>query len=154
MDATALARRLLEAVPANRTAGLEVLYAVDGLSRVALTTPPELTNVIGSLHASGFVALLDATGLAAVIAACRTEQEAETLVPLGASATIDFRAPGRGRLVAECTLDDDGRLALDRLLSGDTERARMGTTTEIMDRTGSVVCSGTFRWNIRTYQNA
>jgi acyl-coenzyme A thioesterase PaaI-like protein len=69
VDATVLARRLLEPIPANRTAGIEVLYAADETGRVAVTTPESMTNVIGSLHASGLVALQDAAGLAAVIGA-------------------------------------------------------------------------------------
>lgn len=69
MDRTALARTLLESIPAHRTTLIEVVRAADGAAEIATRTPPELTNVIGSLHSSGLVALLDATGLGAIIAA-------------------------------------------------------------------------------------
>jgi hypothetical protein len=40
MDVTALARSLLEPIPAHRTAGLEILRAADGAAEVSLLTPP------------------------------------------------------------------------------------------------------------------
>ena len=72
MDVTALTCSLLEPVPAHRTVGITVVRAVDGAAEVALVTPPGLTNVIGSLHSSGLIALTDTAGLAAIIAACGT----------------------------------------------------------------------------------
>ena len=95
MDVTVLARSLLEPVPAHATAGLEVLRAADGSAEVALRTPLRLTNVIGSLHSSGLITLADAAGLAAIIAACETEDEMRGVLPLGAVATLEFRAPAR-----------------------------------------------------------
>ncbi|MEV5915172.1 hypothetical protein AB0M00_40570 [Streptomyces chartreusis] len=59
MDRTARARTPLEPIPAHRTAGIEVVRAADGAAEIATRTPPELTNIIGSLHSSGLVALLD-----------------------------------------------------------------------------------------------
>ena len=99
MDVTVLARSLLEPVPAHATAGLEVLRAADGSAEVALRTPLRLTNVIGSLHSSGLITLADAAGLAAIIAACETEDEMRGVLPLGAVATLEFRRL-RGGLVA------------------------------------------------------
>jgi hypothetical protein len=75
MDVTALARTLLEPVPAHRTAGIEVLRAADGAAEVALQTPEALVNVIGSLHSSGLIALVDAAGLAAIIAASGSPED-------------------------------------------------------------------------------
>ena len=150
MDVTATARRLLESVPAHRTAGIQVLLAADGVARLTMTVPGCLATAEGSLHVGGLVTLLDATGLAAVIASCAGEDEVDDLLPLGTSVTLDLRAPGRGRLVCECTMDDDARTALRRVLAGEIPRARIGTLSEIIDGTGAVICSGTFRWNVRT----
>ena len=148
MDALHLAHRLLTAVPANRTAGVEILHALDGTARVTLTATDSLTTPTGSLHAAGLVALLDATGLAAVLSCCPTETQANTLAPVATSVTVDFRGPGLGPLVAECVLDDEARVGLQELLSGRTGRARLRTTAEITNCTGDVVCSGTFRWSV------
>lgn len=151
MDATHVAQHLLDGVPANRLTGIEVLEAADGAARVALTRPEPVTNGLGTLHLSGLVALLDATGLAALIAGCRTEQEALSLVPLGVSATLDFRVPARDGLVGECTLDAPARAAICGLLAGCDARVRIGTLIEIRDHRGEVVGSGTLRWNVRAH---
>jgi hypothetical protein len=98
-----------------------VRRAVDGTAEVVLVTPPAMTNVIGSLHSSGVVALVDAAGLAAIIAACDTDDEFG-VTPLGAAAWLTFHARERGRLVASCRLDPQARVALRPLLAGKAEQ--------------------------------
>jgi acyl-coenzyme A thioesterase PaaI-like protein len=149
MDVTALARSLLEAVPAHRTAGLRVLRAADGAAEVSLLTPLTLTNVIGSLHSSGLITLADAAGLAAIIAACETEDEIRGVLPLGGAATLEFRAPARGRLVASCRLGAAAQQALRPVLSGTQNHARISTVAEITDEAHALVCRGTFGWSVR-----
>jgi acyl-coenzyme A thioesterase PaaI-like protein len=149
MDATTLARSLLEPIPAHRTAGIQVRRAIDGTAEVVLVTPPAMTNVIGSLHSSGLVALVDAAGLAAIIAACDTDGEFDGVVPLGAAASLEFRAPARGRLVASCQLDQQARAALRPVLAGTADRARVTTVADVVDEAGVLVCRGTFQWSIR-----
>jgi hypothetical protein len=39
-------------------------YSRDGAAEVAVDVLPELFNVIGSMHSSGLIALVDAAGLA------------------------------------------------------------------------------------------
>lgn len=149
MDVTALARTLLEPVPAHRTAGIQVVRAADGEAEITAEVPEALTNVIGSLHSSGLVALLDAAGLGAIIAASETPGDFDGIVPLGASASLEFLAPARGRLRAVCHLDTETRAALRPLLSGETDRARFATRAEITDATGATVCRGAFDWSVR-----
>jgi acyl-coenzyme A thioesterase PaaI-like protein len=149
MDATDLARRLLDPIPAHRTLGLEVLHAVDGAAEVAADVPPALTNVIGSLHSSGLVTLVDAAGLAALIAASEEPDGFAGIVPLGAAAELRFLAPARGRLVASCRLADDARAAVAAVCAGTAETTRTITETEITDAGGVTVCRGTFDWSLR-----
>ncbi len=92
-----------------------------------MDTPYELTNVIGSLHSSGLISLVDAAGLAAIIAACQDTDDFTGVVPLGAAASLEFLAPARGRLVASCALDEATRAALRPVLSGAEARARIST---------------------------
>lgn len=154
VDATALARTLLDPVPAHRTAGIEVLRAADGAAELALSTPRALTNVIGSLHSSGLIALVDAAGLAAMIAVSESADAFRGVVPLGAAASMEFLAPARGRLVASCRLDDTAREALRAVLSGESDRARLSTSAEVVDGTGTPVCRGTFDWSVRRMPEA
>ncbi|GAA3770022.1 hypothetical protein GCM10022403_001740 [Streptomyces coacervatus] len=149
MDMTALARTLLEPIPAHRTAGIEVLRAADGAAEVALETPRELANVIGSLHSSGLIALIDAAGLGAIIASGTRTGDLDGIVPLGTAAEIEFLAPARGRLVATCRLADEARRALQPLLSGESPKARLSTQAEVTDATGTPVCRGSFDWSVR-----
>ena len=149
MDATDLARSLLDEVPAHASFGIEVVRAVDGCAEVALLTLPAMTNVIGSLHSSGLIALADAAGLAAIIAASQDEEQYRGVLPLGASAALDFRSPARGRLVARCELGSQGAAAVRQLLIGATERVRISTTADIRDEAGVLTCRGTFSWSIR-----
>ncbi|NUK22162.1 PaaI family thioesterase [Streptomyces lunaelactis] len=149
MDVTALARSLLDPVLAHRTAGIEVVRAADGEAELTLETPASLTNVIGSLHSSGLIALIDAAGLAAMIATAEDAGAFQRVVPLGAVASLEFLAPARGRLVATCRLDDQARQALRPVLSGDSARARLTTRAEVVDAVGELVCRGRFDWSVR-----
>jgi acyl-coenzyme A thioesterase PaaI-like protein len=149
MDLTALARALLDPIPAHQTIGLVVLSAAGGTGVVAVTVPAHLTNVIGSLHSSGLITLIDAAGLAAIIAACPTERAFDGVVPLGTAASLRFLAPARGRLVATCTLDVDAGEQLAAVLHQNTQRARFTTVATVTDQTDTVVCEGTFDWSVR-----
>jgi acyl-coenzyme A thioesterase PaaI-like protein len=148
MDATGLAPALIEPVPAHQTIGIEVLRAADGVGVVAVTVFPHLANVIGSLHSSGLITLIDAASLAAIIAACPTEHAFDGVVPLGTAASLRFLAPARGRLVATCVLDKDAGHQLTAVLHATTPRARF-TTAAVTDETNTVVCQGTFDWSVR-----
>jgi acyl-coenzyme A thioesterase PaaI-like protein len=149
VDVTELARSLLEPIPANRLFGIEVLQAADGVGVVALVTSDAMTNVIGSLHSSGLIALADAAGLAAVIGASEAADGFRGVIPLGTAAALEFRAPARGRLVAACTLDPAARQALGPVLSGRRDRVKIATVADIEDRAGTLTCRGTFEWSIR-----
>ncbi|MBJ7329308.1 MAG: DUF4442 domain-containing protein [Solirubrobacteraceae bacterium] len=148
MNGTALAAGLLETLPANRSMGLEVVSAIDGVAEVALGPAPAFANVIGSLHASGLIALADAAGLAAIISCAEAPGQLEDILPLGKSAKLDFLAPARGRVVARCELSREERAALAPFLSGDEPRASLDTVAEI-GGDGGVVCEGRFSWRIR-----
>jgi acyl-coenzyme A thioesterase PaaI-like protein len=149
MDVTELARSLLGPTPAHRTAGIEVLRAADGSAEVAMDTPYELTNVIGSVHSSGLISLVDAAGLAAIIAACQDTDDFTGVVPLGAAASLEFLALARGRLVASCALDEATPAALRPVASGAEARARISTLADVTDADGVPVCRGRFDWSVR-----
>jgi acyl-coenzyme A thioesterase PaaI-like protein len=148
MDLTDLARSLLGPIPAHRTMRLEVLRAADTVGVVAVQVRPKLTNVIGSLHSSGLITLIDAAGLAAIISAAPSAAAFAGIVPLGGAASLRFRAPARGRLIATCALDDQARQQLAEIFAGAT-RVRFTTTTTITGENGAVVCEGSFDWSVR-----
>lgn len=146
---TSLAASLLDPIPANRLFGLRVLAAEDGHAEVGMDVSNEASNVIGSLHSSGLVALVDAAGLAAIISVAASDSEFDGVVPLGSVAHLDFLAPARGRLTAHCRLAQTDRHALGLLLRRRSDRATAETEAEVRDEDGTVVCRGAFVWKIR-----
>ena len=149
MEATAIARALLEPVPANALLGIWVEAARNGAATVRLDVRPELTNVVDALHASGLVALVDAAGLAAVLSVAERPDQLTDVVPLGSDADLSFYSPARGELTALCELDDSARELAREFFTERSERLALMTETQIVDREGTVVCTGRFRWRIR-----
>ena len=148
-DPTALAAALLGELPANRTLGLSVTWAVGGEGRAALAVDEPVHNVIGTLHASGVIALVDAAALAAVISVAPDELTARRLQPLGIAAALEFLQPVRGVSRATCRLDPDARLALSELLDGSSERARFTTRSVVSGEGAPKAAEGTFDWVVR-----
>jgi acyl-coenzyme A thioesterase PaaI-like protein len=149
MDLTEVARRLLEPIPANQSIGLKVLRARDGEAAVGVDAPAHLANVIGSLHSSGLVALVDAAGLAALIASARSERQLEGIIPLGTAAQLEFHAPARGSLIARCKLGPADATTAEALFEGRSGKVSLTTTVDVVNQSGATVCTGSFLWNVR-----
>lgn len=149
MDCTRLAARLLETAPANRTFGLRVLRADATGAEVALDDGSAYANVIGALHSSGLVALIDAAGLAAMIGSCQDEAEFDGLTPLGTWASLQFLAPARGPLIARCHLEPFESSAIRELLERRIRKEELETCVEIVDRDEMVVCRGRLVFKLR-----
>ncbi|MFF5288306.1 PaaI family thioesterase [Paractinoplanes globisporus] len=147
MNGTDVARDLLTPIPAHATTGLSVVSAKNGVGVVAMDAPPALANVIGSLHSSGLITLIDAAGLAAIIAAGPDRMTG--VIPLGSAATLRFLAPARGRLTATCDLDTHARDQLAALFAQATPTIKIKTTAFVRDEHRTLVCEGTFDWSIR-----
>lgn len=146
---TAVAASLLEPIPAHATFGLRVEHAADASGEVSLEVTPGIANVVGSLHSSGLVALIDATGLAAIIAAAETPHEFRDVTPLGVVAQVEFLALARGRLKGHCRLGDEARERVRDVLERRVRKATLFTDVEIVDDSGATVCRGRFTWKLR-----
>jgi acyl-coenzyme A thioesterase PaaI-like protein len=149
VDLTHLAIELLDELPANRTLGLTVVEACDGVGRVALPVSRGVHNVIGALHSSGIAALADAAALAAALSTAPDEPAARRLQPLGVQARLLFRRPVRGTAVATCRLDARGRAALASLYEGAEARASFSTSTIIDGDEAPAAAEGEFDWVVR-----
>lgn len=149
VDLTPLAVELLDGLPANRTLGVTVVDAADGVGRVMLPVSAGVRNVIGALHSSGVVALADAAALAAVLSAAPDEAAARRLQPLGVQACIRFGRPVRGTALATCRLPAEGAAALSSLYEGRHQRARFTTLTTIDGDDAPGAAEGEFDWVVR-----
>ncbi len=148
MEATALAARLLDGLPANRTLGVRVVSAVDGAGVCELAVTEPVTNVIGSLHSSGVAALVDAAALAAVLAALPSEAVALRTQPLGLRARLQFLRPVRGTATGSCQLSDEAVAALTAMVQGGGP-ALCTTVTEVRAGGVEVLARGEFDWTVR-----
>ena len=74
------------------------------------------------------------------------------VLPLGAPATLEFRAPARGTLTASCQLSEAARQALRPVLCGAGDRTRISTVADVTDEAHALVCRGTFTWHVRRTQ--
>jgi acyl-coenzyme A thioesterase PaaI-like protein len=146
---TRTAAEMLEPIPANALFGIRVRSAGPDGAEVWLTVAEQASNVIGSLHSSGLVALLDAAGLAAVIGAAEHPGQLSGVVPLGSRAEARFRAPGRGMLAAHCALPFGAQQELMPFWERATGRAQVRTPVVIHDQEGTLVCDGAFTWSLR-----
>lgn len=149
MDLTDVAAALLEPVPANRAFGIRVVRAADCAAEVEVELDAAFANVIGSMHSSGLIALIDATGLAALIAAAPDRDAFDGVVPLGTRAELHFSSPARGRLTGRCRLSPPDRDAVRTVLERHSDRARAMTEVTVHDEENAVVCRGAFQWAIR-----
>ena len=149
MDLTSLAVDLLDHLPANRTLGLTIAEARDGLGRAVLPVSERVRNVIGALHSSGVAALADAAALAAVLSVSPNEATARRLQPLGVQARLSFQRPVRGLAVATCILDAASRTSLANLFEAAEERARLTTHTTIDGDNAPGAAEGEFDWVLR-----
>ncbi len=149
MDKTVLARRLLAPVPAHRAVQLDVLSAVDGRAEVSIGAATGLTSPIGALHSSGLITLVDAAGIAAMIAAVEDDEAFTGVSVLGTRASLEFRRPALGRLTAVCQLDPDAFGALLPFFARTSDKVTVPTAAEVRDDLGVVVCAGEFRWSVR-----
>ena len=113
-----------------------------------MLVPQGMTNVVGSLHSSGLIALVDATGLAALISAATDADQLDGVVPLGSVARIEFLAPAHGLLVGRCTVAVDDLAAIETIYKRRRSRASLSTEAEIFDSRERIVCRGTFTWSV------
>lgn len=149
MDMTRTAAEMLEPIPANALFGIRVQRAGPDGAEVRLTVAEQTSNVIGSLHSSGLVALLDAAGLAAVIGTAADPAQLTAVVPLGSQVDARFRSPARGVLTAHCALADEAQQALMAFWQQAADRALLSTEVAVHDGQGVLVCDGTFTWSLR-----
>ena len=154
LDSTRLASAMLEPVPANRSLGIEVLHAAHASAEVCMLAPQGMTNVVGSLHSSGLIALADATGLAALISVATDEEQLEGVAPVGSVARIEFLAPAHGLLVGRCTVAVEDASAIEYLYRRRRSKAELSTVAEIFDSRERLVCRGTFTWAVRRVPSA
>jgi acyl-coenzyme A thioesterase PaaI-like protein len=148
-DSTRLAAELLDPVPANGTFGVEVLHAASASAEVCMLVPQSFTNAIGTVHSSGLIALVEATGAAAIVAAATDADQLEGITQSGSVARIEFLAPAHGLLIGRCILEVEDLAAIESLFTGREMSGQLMTSVDVFDSSEQLVCRGSFIWTIR-----
>jgi len=96
---------LLDAVPFNRTLGIEIVAVTANEVTLRLPLRPELANHVGTMHAAAQYALGEATSgaLNVLIFGAQIAQ----LTVLNRAAQIEYRRPSQGSLSARGELGDE-----------------------------------------------
>jgi acyl-coenzyme A thioesterase PaaI-like protein len=96
---------LLDAVPFNRTLGIEIVAFTANEVKLRLPLRPDLTNHVGTMHAAAQYALGEAASGALNILVFG--EQLLQLLPLNRSAQIEYRRPSGGNLLAHAELGDE-----------------------------------------------
>ncbi len=119
---------LLDAVPFNRTLGIEVVAVTANEVTLRLPLRPELTNHVGTMHAAAQFALGEAAS-GALNFLIFGEQLAQ-VVPLAKTAQIEYRRPSHGDLIARGEMGDEA-LQQVRAAFAKERRAKFSTAVAL-----------------------
>jgi acyl-coenzyme A thioesterase PaaI-like protein len=125
-----MGQALLDAVPFNRTLGIEVVAVTANAVTLRLPLRPELANHIGTMHAAAQYALGEAAS-GALNFLIFGEQLAQ-VTPLNKSAQIEYRRPSHSGLIARGELSDEA-IQMVRDAFAKEGRAKFSTAIALYD---------------------
>ncbi|MEY9604102.1 uncharacterized protein (TIGR00369 family) [Bradyrhizobium japonicum] len=105
--------RLSEIIPLNQLLGIEIASVDDGVAEARLPFKTEITNHIGTMHATAIFGLAEAASGAAMSGAFAPL--AASIRPVAANARIDFLKIARTGLVARAKTSRDSKELRDSL---------------------------------------
>ncbi|HEX4293739.1 MAG TPA: DUF4442 domain-containing protein [Rhizomicrobium sp.] len=137
-------RQLAEIIPLNKLLGIEVTSIGDGTAQARLAFHPEVTNHIGSMHATAIFGLAEAASGGALSGAFAPV--VLDIRPVAVSARVDFLKVARSDLVAgaatsippetlRATLAASGKVVFD-------------VTVEIRDSAAADIGRMTVSWHV------
>jgi uncharacterized protein (TIGR00369 family) len=137
-------RRLGEIIPLNKLLGIEIISIGDGVAEARLAFRPELTNHIGSVHATAIFGLAEAASgyamsgaFAPVILKIR---------PVAANANVSFSKIARTDLIAHArTVESPEELRAKLAAAG---RVVFDVVVNVHDAAGLAVGQVTVAWHV------
>jgi uncharacterized protein (TIGR00369 family) len=137
-------RRLGEIIPLNKLLGIEIISIGDGVAEARLAFRPELTNHIGSVHATAIFGLAEAASgyamsgaFAPVILKIR---------PVAANANVSFTKIARTDLIAHArTVGSPEELRANLAAAG---RVLFDVVVNVHDDAGLAVGQVTVAWHV------
>jgi uncharacterized protein (TIGR00369 family) len=137
--------RMGSSIPLNRLLGIEVAVIGDGAATARLPFHPEVTNHIGSVHATAIYGLAEAASGAAIAGAFADDIDKLRAVATGS--TIRFLHVARSELTAEAAVE--GERAVLRAELAAAGRLVLPVAVAVRDQRGVTVASADIVWHLR-----
>lgn len=137
-------RRINTIIPLNRLLGIEIASIGDGSAEAHLEFRPEITNHIGTVHATATFGLAEAASGCAVAGLLAHRVTRVRLVALGSS--IEFHRTARAALVATAQVTTPPALLRERFSGGD--RVDVEVAVSVRDATGVAIASSKVSWRV------
>ncbi len=136
---------ILDAIPFNKTLGIEVLAFTGTSVEMRLAFRPDLANHIGTMHAVAQFGLGEAA--CGMLAMLIFQDQLTTVVPLNKASQIDYRHPSHGTLIARGEIAPEA-VALAREAFARDKKAAFSTAVVLYDEDdpATVVTTVTVEW--------
>lgn len=139
-----LRRRLGEVIPLNKHLGIEIVSIGDGVAEARLPFRHEVTNHIGSMHATAIFGLAEAASGCAMSGAFAPD--IMDLRPVAASAGVTFSRIVRTDAVARARTAESSRDLRAKL--AEAGKVVFDVVVDIQDAGGSDVARVTVAWHV------
>lgn len=140
-----LRNRLATMVPLNTLLGIDITAVGDGTAEARLPMRKELTNHIGSMHATAIFGLAEAASGGAMSGAFAPV--VTTIRPVAASASVEFIKIARDDLIAHAKTEDSPA-ALRRALAEEGKVA-FDVLVDVQDAAGAEIARIRVGWHVR-----
>jgi uncharacterized protein (TIGR00369 family) len=142
-------KRLGEIIPLNKLIGVEIVSIGDGVAQARVPFRPDLTNHIGSLHATAIFGVAEAASGAAMSGAFAPI--VLQIRPVAAGATITFSKIARSDVVAQAAVVGSAQELRDKLAN--EGRVLFDVAVQMRDSAGSDVAEMTVAWHVTKRTN-
>ena len=143
-----LRRRLAEIIPLNKHLGIEIVSIGDGVAQTRLPFREEVTNHIGTVHATAIFGLAEAASGGALSGAFAPM--VLKIRPVAASAGVTFAKIARTDLTADATTSEPSETLRTRLT--ETGKAIFDVAVDVRDDRGVHVAQVTVTWHVTRKQ--
>lgn len=136
--------RLSDIIPLNHLLGIEIVSIGDGVAETRLPFRQEITNHIGTVHATAIFGLAEAASGGAMSGAFAPV--ATSIRPVAASATVEFSRIARTDIVARATTNA-GSKELRETLQRDG-KVMFDVAVKLFDATDAEIGRVTVSWHV------
>ncbi len=141
-----LRRRIAEIIPLNKLLGIEIISIGDGVAETRLPFRSEVTNHIGSMHASAIFGVAEAASGCAMSGAFAPV--ALSIRPVAASAQVHFSKIARSALIAHARTSETSEGLRAKLK--EAGKVVFDVVVDVRDEAGIDVAKVTVAWHVAT----